>query len=103
MGQEEVQEGRDPRQALRLAGGRDELNLAEFPVAVLATRIPKGLKTLTFEDTVYDQQAGETVTRRLIITSSDAYGLPTAVDDEVLVALIQLTKRANDFTEPKVT
>src|SRR5215210_5200603 len=97
------QEGRDLRRDLRLIGGRDELNLAEFPVAVLATRIPKGLKTLTFEDTVYDQQARETVTRRLIITGSDAYGLPTAVDDEVLVALIQLTKRANDFTEPKVT
>jgi Replication initiator protein A len=97
------QEDSDLCRDLRLVGGRDELNLAEFPVAVLATRIPKGLKTLTFEDTVYDQQAGETVTRRLTITGSDAYGLPTAVDDEVLVALIQLTKRANGFTEPKVT
>ncbi len=62
------QEGRDPRRDLRPVGGRDELNLAEFPVAVLATRIPKGLKTLTFEDSVYDQQAAETVTRRLTIT-----------------------------------
>lgn len=100
---EDGQQGKEPRKDLRPIGGRDELNLAEFPVAVLATRIPKGLKTLTFEDCVYDQQAGETVTRRLTITGSDAYGLPTAVDDEVLVALVQLTKRANDFTEPKVT
>ena len=37
----------------------------------------------------------------LRITGSDAYGLPTALDDEVLLGLIQLT-RLQDFAERKV-
>src|SRR6516225_2775306 len=93
----------DPREALRPTGGRDELNLAEFPIALLADRVPDGCKTLVFEDTVFDQQANELVTRRLTVTGSDAYGLPTAVDDEILVALIQITKLARDFTNRDVT
>lgn len=91
-----------PREVLKLVGGRDELNLAEFPISVLSDRVPDGMKTLVFEDEVFDQQAGEMVKRRLTITGSDAYGLPTAVDDEILVALIQLTKLANGFTNRQV-
>jgi hypothetical protein len=83
-------------------GGRDELNLAEFPITLLADRVPKGLKTVTYEDRIFDQQSNEMVTRRLTVTGSDRYGLPTAVDDEVLVALLQITKLANDFTSRDV-
>ncbi|HSQ58585.1 MAG TPA: replication initiator protein A, partial [Gemmata sp.] len=32
----------------------------------------------------------------------DAYGLPTAADEDVIIGLIQLTKDANNFTEPRV-
>lgn len=85
----------DPREVLRPTGGRDELNLAEFPITLLADRVPDGCKTLEFEDSVFDSQANALVTRRLTITGSDKYGLPTAVDDEILVALIQLTKLKN--------
>ncbi|WZP01252.1 replication initiator protein A (plasmid) [Isosphaeraceae bacterium EP7] len=81
--------------------GRDELNLAEFPICLLGDRVPRGLKTLEFEDTVYDRQAGTRVTRRLTVTGSDRYGLPTASDDEILVALIQLT-RLRDFADRHV-
>jgi hypothetical protein len=91
-----------PRELLKLVGGRDELNLAEFPITVLSDRVPEGMKTLVFEDEVFDQQAGEMVKRRLTITGSDAYGLPTAVDDEILVALIQLTKLSNGFSNRQV-
>ena len=31
------------------------------------------------------------------------HGLPTSLDDEVMVGLIQLTKRRSNFTDPKVT
>jgi len=72
--------------------GRDELNLAEFPIALLADRVPRGQKTLSFED-----QHG-----RLTVTGSDAYGLPTAADADVIVALIYLTKTRNDFRDVKV-
>jgi Replication initiator protein A len=93
----------DPREALRTTGGRDELNLAEFPITLLADRVPDGCKTLEFEDTVFDQQANSVVTRRLTITGSDRYGLPTAIDDEILVALIQLTKLGNNFTNRRLS
>src|SRR3954453_24045588 len=83
---------RDLRDLFRSNSGRDELNLAEFPITLLADRVPDGCKTLVFEDTVFDQQANSVVTRRLTITGSDRSRLPTAVDDEILVALIQLTK-----------
>jgi hypothetical protein len=72
--------------------GRDEMNLAELPIALLTDRVPDGLKTLEFE-------AGG---GRLIVTGSDAYGLPTAMDADVIVGLIQLTKLRNNFTDPVV-
>src|SRR3954468_1855597 len=72
--------------------GRDEMNLAEFPIALLADRVPDGQKTIYFED-----QHGQ-----LTVTGSDAYGLPTATDTDVIVALIYLTKLRNDFRDVKV-
>ena len=72
--------------------GRDEMNLAEFPISVLADRAPKGAKTLIFRDG----------NGKLTVTGSDAYGLPTALDADVIVALIQLTKQKNDFSQPCV-
>ena len=72
--------------------GRDELNLAEFPIALVADRAPKGQKTLYFED-----RHG-----RLTVTGSDAYGLPTAADADVIVALLYLTKQRNNFGDVKV-
>lgn len=72
--------------------GRDEMNLAEFPTALLADRAQAGQKTLYFED-----EHG-----RLTVTGSDAYGLPTASDTDVIVALIYLTKLRNNFKDVKV-
>jgi Replication initiator protein A len=72
--------------------GRDEMNLAEFPMALLADYAPKGQKTLYFED-------GH---GRLTVTGSDAHGLPTATDTDVIVALVYLTKLRNDFHDVRV-
>jgi Replication initiator protein A len=74
------------------SAGRDELNLAEFPIALVADRAPRGQKTLYFED-----RHG-----RLTVTGSDAYGLPTAADADVIVALLYLTKQRNNFDDVKV-
>src|SRR4051812_11747545 len=93
----------NPRESLKPTGGRDELNLAEFPITLLSDRVPKGCKTLVFEVEPRDWKTGQVAPRKVEITGSDAYGLPTAVDDEILVALIQLTKLKNDFTEPTVS
>jgi hypothetical protein len=81
--------------------GRDELNLAEFPLCALAHRLRPDQKTLQFEDRVWDERRGETITRQLTITGSDAYGLPTALDDEVLLGLIQIS-RLGQFAERTV-
>ncbi|MCL5096006.1 MAG: hypothetical protein M1608_00420, partial [Candidatus Omnitrophica bacterium] len=76
----------------RITDGRDELNLAEFPLCALAHRLRPDQKTLQSEDCVWDERRAEMITRQLIITGSDAYGLPTALDDEVLLGLLQLSK-----------
>lgn len=85
-------ERQDIRELARLIG-RDEMNLAEFPITLLTDRVPDGLKTLEFE-------AGG---GKLLVTGSDAWGLPTAIDADVIVGLIQLTKIRNNFTEPTVS
>ncbi|WP_442483394.1 replication initiator protein A [Aeoliella sp. SH292] len=83
--------------------GTDENNLAEFPLALLSDIVPANQRTLEFEDTVKDWKTGQQVTRRVCVTGSDLYGLPTAKDDQVLAALLQLTGIANNFTNPEVT
>jgi hypothetical protein len=72
--------------------GRDEMNLAEFPITLLADYAPKHEKTLCF-------RGGN---GQLTVTGSDAYGLPTALDADVIVALIYLTKLRNNFQDVKV-
>jgi Replication initiator protein A len=78
--------------------GRDELNLAEFPLTALAHRIPGDRKELVYQDQIRDQNSGEIIPRRLTITGDAKYGLPTSLDDDVIVALIHTTKEANNFT-----
>jgi hypothetical protein len=74
-------------------GGRDEMNLAEWPIALVADRAPEGQKTIRFE--------GDNG-RRVTVTSTDEYGLPTAIDTDVILALIYLTKIRNNFENAKV-
>lgn len=83
--------------------GTDENNLAEFPLALLSDTASPQQRTLEFEDTVNDWKTGQQVTRRVCVTGSEKYGLPTAKDDQVLAALLQLTGIANNFTNPEVT
>src|SRR5580658_9977937 len=85
----------------KVSEGKDEMNLAEFPLCALSRRPRSDQKTLRFEDRLFDKGKGEWITRQLTITSSDAYGLPTALDDEVLLGLIQLT-RQRAFADRKV-
>jgi plasmid replication initiation protein len=80
---------------------RDELNFAEFPLASLSTSLPKHQKTLEFTDEIFDKSANKRVQRKLTITASDKFGLPTAMDDEVILGLIQLTGRT-DFANRRV-
>src|SRR6516165_1835013 len=81
---------------------KDEMNLAEFPIALVTDRVPAGEKTIRFQDQIFDERKGQPVIRRLVITASEEYGLPTAKDDEVILGLIQLTRHANNFSQRTV-
>lgn len=101
---EENQPGQNEPDALpsKVVDGKDELNLAEFPLSAIADRLNPDQKTLTFEDRIYDANRGEMITRQLTITGSDQHGLPTALDDEVILGLVQLSKLAN-FSDRRVS
>jgi len=71
--------------------GRDEMNLAEFPFAVLANRVPEGVSTLKFEDTV-EGKDGKLVRRVWTVIGGDEVGLPVAGDEQVYVALMEITR-----------
>ncbi|WP_165223180.1 replication initiator protein A [Aquisphaera insulae] len=91
----------DENPALVDAGWKDELNLAEFPIAALTDRVPDGQTTLVFEDRL-ERRDSQPIVRRLTIMGTHKHGLPTSLDDEVLVGLIQLTKRRSNFTDARV-
>lgn len=82
--------------------GKDEMNLAEFPITLLTDRVPKGQNVIQYQDQVFDDKTSRTITRKLTISASEGYGLPTALDDDVILAMIQLTKIVNNFTSRKV-
>ncbi len=82
--------------------GKDEMNFAEFPIALLTDRVPKGQRSIKFEDQIFDPKRKKKITRRRIIDGSEEYGLPTATDDAVILALIQLTKQYSDFERREV-
>lgn len=82
--------------------GRDEMNIAEFPISLLCDRAPKGQNEIEFKDKIFDPQTGHELIRNLTITAPEKYGLPTSTDDDVILALLQLTKQQNNFTRPEV-
>lgn len=80
--------------------GKDEMNLAEFPITLLADR--KGVSLIVREVPIRDEQTGAMVLRKVTVSGSELYGLPSAQDNLILLGLIYLTKRANNFRERRV-
>src|SRR4051794_29673681 len=88
--------------------GRDEMNLADFPISVLQ-RAQKGdgnggkLDRITFRATRHvahlRQRVGQTVT----LTSTAHDGLPTPADEHVILALLFAAKHGNDFEDATVS
>jgi plasmid replication initiation protein len=79
---------------------KDELNLAEYPFALLSDRPPKGITSLAFADCVVDKDGRETE-RKWVVNGSEAYGLPTSSDEPVYLALMQLG-REQGFSAPLI-
>src|SRR5262249_10577990 len=88
--------------APKISDGKDELNLAEFPLCSIADRLNPDQTTLTFEDRIWDANRGDVVTRQLTITASAQHGLPTPLDDEVILGLVQISK-LQDFSDRHVS
>ncbi len=83
------------------ADGRDEMNLVECPLSAVSDRFLDGRKTVVFQDQVWDPDRKAFLKRELAISGSDRYGLPTAKDEDVLLACVQLASR-QDFREREV-
>lgn len=77
------------------------MNLAVFPIAALSVRVPKNVKALKFQDTIQGE-GGKIVKRQWTVQGGGECGLPTAGDEDVYVALMELT-RQQGFADRKVT
>jgi len=87
--------------------GRDELNLADFPISVLQHQQPKDdtgrkLDTVVYQATRYDTHIRQRVPQRVTLTTSSRYGLPTPADEDVVLSLLCLGKRVDNFASNKV-
>jgi hypothetical protein len=75
--------------------GKDEMNLVEFPFGPVTQSTAK---TMEVEHEVFDKFLKREVTRRLIITGADAFGLPRPIDDQVLIGMKALTYEAGQVS-----
>lgn len=87
------------RQKEKLGDGRDEMNLVEFSYFTLSKRAPRGVSSIEFSDELC--HAGERVRRRVCIDGDPKYGLPTAREEEVVLALLALSKD-DEFKNPRL-
>jgi len=74
----------------KISNGRDEMNLVEYPFALLSTRANPEVKTIEITKQGTNKN-GELVEQKWTVTGSDKWGLPTIVGEEVYIALMALT------------
>lgn len=79
--------------------GTDELNICEFPLTSSGRPTSKQENTLIFEDDIFDEGSQQPVHRKLMVSASETYGLPTPADSDVLLVLMHLSSLKNGFTD----
>jgi hypothetical protein len=79
--------------------GKDEMNLAEFPIARLGRNDTRTL--IEYHGQIVDK-AGNVLEQKWTVSGSTKFGLPTEFSERVLVALMAMTAEDN-FAERKVT
>src|SRR5262245_44626727 len=94
-------------QSKKYHDGRDEMNLADFPISALQRQQPfdehgHKLDRLVFESSRYDPTSKQRVNQRVTLTSSAEDGLPTPADEPVVLALLSVAKHGSNFTDPTV-
>ena len=90
------------------SSGRDELNLIDFPISVLQYQQPLDADGNRPDELVcvirsFDRYLGEVVPRKLTRRTASKHGFPTPLEEEVLIALLTLTRLKNNFTSPRVS
>ena len=71
--------------------GKDEMNLAEYPFTLLTRRVSENQKTIEVQQQVRTE-TGEVITQSWVVTGSDRYGLPLAIDEDIYIALMKILK-----------
>jgi hypothetical protein len=100
----------DTRQAevkRKYPDGRDEMNLADFPISLLVRQQKSDaagnkLDRLEFEASRYDSATRQRVRQRVTLTSTARDGLPTPADEHVVLALLYVAKHGDNFAEATV-
>lgn len=84
-----------------LSDGRDEMNLADFPLAALTrtqkTEGNRKLDRLEFSASRFDPISRRRVQQKVTLTSTSREGLPTPADEHVILALLYLAKHGDNF------
>src|SRR5262245_40051750 len=87
--------------------GRDEMNLADFPLSALQRQqksdgVGGKLDRMEFAASRYDPATRQRQRQRVTLTSTARDGLPTPADEHVILALLHVAKHGNNFTDPTV-
>lgn len=96
----------DEREA-RYRDGRDEMNLADFPISALP-RVQKSdaagrkLDRMEFTATRYDAGSRGRIQQKVTLTSTARDGLPTPADEHVILALLYQAKHSTNFADATV-
>lgn len=88
-----------PRERSSRTFGTDELNICEFPLTSTGRGNSQHENTLVFEDDIFDEGSQQPVHRKLMVSASETFGLPTPADSDVLLVLMHLTNLRNGFTD----
>jgi hypothetical protein len=91
----------------RYQDGRDEMNLADFPISVLQRQQPSDangqkLDTIVYESSRLDPGTRQRVSQRVTLQSSSRDGLPTPADEHVILALLYVAKHGTNFADATV-
>jgi hypothetical protein len=98
---------RQPPLSRTYADGRDEMNLADFPISALQRRQKSSadgrkLDRLEFAASRYDPATRQRVRQRVTLTSTARDGLPTPADEHVILALLYVAKHGDNFADATV-
>jgi plasmid replication initiation protein len=96
-----------PEQHRKYQDGRDEMNLADFPISALQRQQAvaadgQKLDRIEFESSRYDPVKRQRVRQKVTLTSSARDGLPTPADEHVILALLYVAKHTHNFADSTV-